>query len=237
MKEEWLHLVHGEIDGMHTPEESQRLHRLMEEQPELKKLYLDMKALQDSLDGVELVEPPSNMTYRIMNAIEGSTASRPAPLVMPRWRIAFGFGLGLVTASILLFLVFDWPGNIPHLEGVMTGWDPSHRIIDSVRIQSDSVRGEFKAGRSDESIRIALALDAEVSAEISVRWEAGRMTLHRFESDRPARMSIVPGEATIRHDGSNGYAFAWTAEHGGSSVFLRIVSDTVTILERRVVVP
>jgi hypothetical protein len=234
MNEEWLHLVHGEIDGMNSSADSERLRRLMDEHPELKKLYADMAALQDSLKNVVPAEPPANMTFRIMNEVRHPTgARRPRPFVSPRWRFAFGFGLGLAAAWMATFFVLERPTDNRYLGGVMTRWDADYRIVDSSMIYSDSLRADVKGGHSSDRTRISLALNSRMPVDIALEWDPKRWTVRSFECDRPAHVTMSPDGMVIRHDGSNGYAVTFAIAEPVASIEFSIASGTRVLFHHR----
>jgi hypothetical protein len=107
-------LVNKSIDRTASRREEERLRRLMEEDPEVRKLYEETKTVAALLDRTPERHPPQQLKKMIMNSIGAIPAprnehegfiARLRPVLFPRPGYPYVFAAGLV-AGILLIVVF-----------------------------------------------------------------------------------------------------------------------------------
>ena len=99
LKRDQIELIHREIDGANTPEESAAFRWLMEGHPEARVLAAEMRQVTRLLDGVGEREPPPHLRRAILEALP--TPARASPNPIARWT---GSQLRLITTLMEEFM-------------------------------------------------------------------------------------------------------------------------------------
>jgi hypothetical protein len=117
MKEkELMRLMNDQLDGVATPEDSDRLKRHLAESAEARIKFRELGDVFTSLNRVEMVDPPSNLTQDVIRSIGVRAVSAPArsgwlELIgdafrkRPALRYAYSFAAGAGVAAMLFALV------------------------------------------------------------------------------------------------------------------------------------
>ena len=134
--ERHLELIHGEIDGENSAEESRELHQALDSSTECRALYEDLRRVADLLQDAKPVEPPRQLRARIVDALvdalparaaaAGTRPCRSGMAVHAHARIRRAFAMGLLVAFGAVS-VQRWAGDadldISQLAGTMTQHD------------------------------------------------------------------------------------------------------------------
>ena len=99
--DEYLELISAGLDGALSPEETNRLEAHLADCPDCKALYDQMWVTTKAVKGLPPVEPPADLTDRIMAAIQGDNVipMTPVPRKKQPW------GKWLATAAVLAVIV------------------------------------------------------------------------------------------------------------------------------------
>jgi hypothetical protein len=178
-----IELLHQEIDGVNSREESRLVAKYIAEDPEAKRLFDELQALSKTLSGVDELDAPPTLKPAIGRSLEhdySSASTRPRKLRIlealeshaPGWRLGYAFSGG-VLAGIVLFLL---GGNLLEL-----GQVNQNDIVGTVGAGEVSVLLE-----PAEIVSIPLEdLQGEITTEYS-----GRLRVLRFEMTSVAPLDI-----------------------------------------------
>lgn len=111
-----VELIQREIDGLNSPEESAELQAIVAKDPQVRKIYDELRAVADTLEQAEQLEPPAHLKAAILSALpkrkEAPAASKGVLQWLagflprqPRFQISLAFAGGLA-AGLLLFALF-----------------------------------------------------------------------------------------------------------------------------------
>src|SRR6266511_3898713 len=90
-----IELIHREIDGVNTPDESAAFRSLIQENPEARALEAELRQVTAHFERWEEREPPPHLKQAILDALPPPARASPNPIV--RWTVS---QLGLVTARM-----------------------------------------------------------------------------------------------------------------------------------------
>ena len=158
--EEYLKLIHREIDGELDSREQERLQSYRDQDKAAGNTYIILHRTVAMVSDLQQYDPPEDLTERIMNSVDAPvhTAGRPEPpktligFLAPRRSWAFAFA-----AVVVLFTV---------LVSVLDHGDSS--------IESD-VTGTMKAG--DQETRTYAMADGDLSARFGLTIADGKYTV------------------------------------------------------------
>ncbi len=114
----YLELLHGELDGANSPQESALLTAYLAANPEAQRLAEELRGMSNLLGEVKPVTPPAHLQYAIMNTIARRRAPRTAKhgqlAAFKNWLIeifepksAFSFAGGLAVGVLLFALALQ----------------------------------------------------------------------------------------------------------------------------------
>lgn len=169
-----IELIHGEIDGVNTPEQSAELERAVRDEGSMAELRDDMKRLAGVLDRVDEVEPPEGLSQAIRERIVPRDVS-PAPLpfrkrvfpAAPGLRVAAALAAGLIVGLLAGPWVFRGGAGLETGDLVGTMAPSAH--AGQARLEHEWVRATVRATREDG--RVLVKLDVDARAEVGVELE------------------------------------------------------------------
>jgi len=248
--QEHIDLIHRGIDGDLSLSEETRLKNLLESDQEARLEYERQSGVSQSLSLLQDVEPPSDLHRSVMAAIqhhrlpargrEGWFAKLLARFAgMGQLQHGLTFAAG-VAAGLLIFLAIHPTGSpidsaIPsdQVSGtILRSTDvPAARPAMARNIQVGAVTGWISLESVVGGERVRMLLDAPVEAEVTLRYSADEATLAGLQAPTasPSSLSVVPGTATIRHQGVGEYAIDFAGVSGHPfPIAVRIVADGLT---------
>lgn len=168
--ERHLELIHGEIDGENSAEESRELHQALDSSTECRALYEDLRRVSDLLQTAKPVEPPRQLRARIVDALVDAlpqSQSRPAPgrvgrgwlpMLTPGYAGAFAMGLLVAFGAVS---VQRWAGDaeldMSQLAGTMTQHEAaSQRLL----IDLDEISGSVVIRDQDPLLMVEFDLNS-----------------------------------------------------------------------------
>lgn len=180
-------LMHDELDGVATPEESSKLQEHLARDAEAKAKFEHLRQLSAMLDRVEMVDPPPDLKAGILRSIRTRAASDPARV---GWldglaaafrgrllfRVGYSFAAG-IAVGVIGFAVFS--GNFAsrshpgadRFSGTMAPLfrSEAHRKVDSLKF--DFTGGSVAMETRLTDAGVVLLVDAGSSSEIGIRIE------------------------------------------------------------------
>jgi hypothetical protein len=224
-------LIHREIDGANSPEETRTLQGLISESPDAKRSYDELCALAHTLSGVEQVEAPPTLKPAIARAIEqrhAATARRPARarileavegLTSGR-KIAYAFSAGLLAGAALLFAGWSLAGmsGLDHndVAGTLGAGERSMLVgtAEVVTVPLEDMRGTIRAEYSGRLRILTLKLSSAAPVQIQVSYDRAVLDLEGVRPTGEAEVDIFHTDAgvEVRGEGQIGLELYLTAQ-------------------------
>lgn len=225
-----IELIHREIDGANTPEESAAVRSLIEENPEAKALEASLRDIAALFDSVGEREPPRHLKQAILDALPQQAPApsgwvalgNPLKAIVDGLRKRPGFALassmcvGLVAGFGLYAAVAGTAAIDRSDTSGLTGTLVEPRAADAletvneVPIDLDGVSGRVsvKAGRS--VIVVEFESDVEQTLEVRLTFRDGAYGLRGFSqlsSEVRPSFTAEPGLIRVTTSGANTQTF------------------------------
>ena len=184
-------LIHREIDGEATPEESRRLREELEQQPEARARYDEMVRLVRTLEAVPAAEPPLGLVAEVMRLVRAKVvpasalsrffgALRQRLVLRPVLGLSLTFATGLLVGTILAGLgdlgPLHFSGNDGSAAATMLGGkDVGLHEIDRASITGNDFRGEASAWASGDQVEVRVHLEGQPPRELTVTCDSGSL--------------------------------------------------------------
>ena len=125
---EWTRLMNDQLDGVATPQDSERLARELKSREDLRIEYRKIGGVFSALSGIEMEDPPADLKQDVMREIRRHEAAAPeragwlesiaaAFKARPRFRVAYAFAsgpaLGVLGFALLSGNLMSRPGFDP----------------------------------------------------------------------------------------------------------------------------
>ncbi len=225
------HLMHQEIDGANTPEETRILERLLAQSPEAKQTYDELRRLSRRLSRVEQLDPPATLKPAISRAIEQRQArakARPRKLKIIQKldqlatgrKVAFAFAAGVFSGVALLLV----GGNLVGLSGlnhndVAGTLGAGERSLlagasEVITLPLEDLQGVIRAEYSGRLRILSLELTSAAPVEIELAYDRKALALEGVRPTGEAGVDIRHTDAglDVRGEGQIGLEIYLTAQ-------------------------
>jgi len=230
-EQDFLNLIHQEIDGANSPGERVKLGQYLAENPEAENLFNNFQAMASALNEVKEIEPSPNLKKKILNSIRTDrfTAKGKSPALF-NWRFfeslagamasraslkyAFAVSLGLL-GGVILYAVVD---NVQKkgaldpadLYGTLVLEGGARRFDDSadVHINLHQVRGSVVVKYSREAVVAELFFQAQQEIEIVLDVDENDLRFNSIAKSKSIgvqSLSISEDSVKLLHRGDNQY--------------------------------
>jgi hypothetical protein len=246
-------LLHGEIDGENTADESAILQGRLAERPELRARYEELVSLARTLARLEEVEPPGAMAADIMRVVRQKPPAGPRPaasigtfpsasvrrsLLRPAWGFAAGLAVGALLATFIERSSPVPPGETSALSATLL---PESRLgplhdADQERFAVEGVQGRVETKVSEDVVVAEITVESPRELELEVGFDPNVFTPRGFERGATATSGVELGldGLRLRHAGQDRYRLILKA-HGPERPPLRLkLSGEGVDLERTV---
>jgi anti-sigma factor RsiW len=246
LTDEQLELIHREIDGEMTAEESARVRELLATDDEAQRCHDELRILADHLDHVERVAPPPDLRANILRSIRrAARTERRIPFgglrnLVDRLRPGHGYAFATGLAAGIALLAFVSADRMRGLDdslasGSLVRPAPSAtaEIVDRIQLESAGTRSVVVARREAGTVWLELEVDSGEAVEIELAPGDGSWKPLGFEQSRPgAALTMRPDRVSIRHHGETRYRIAFDAAGLPSSVRVTLRSSQGATIER-----
>jgi hypothetical protein len=241
----YVELIHREIDGVNTREESLTLKQHLERNPEARKLYDELFQMAGVLDRVQDLEPPGHLHRNVIRNIQSLPAREKwrrshltsllngLPKIMIR-RYAYAFSLGLV-AGIIIFTGVLWTLskdrtlNVRELYGTITSKTlPSESENgEGIEIDLKEMQGHLRYWYSTDRLNVEFELDSQAETELSISFDQHDLTVSSFSqrNEGGSYLQVLKSRLELTHMGQNSYTFTFF-DKTGKDTFLKFQART-----------
>lgn len=204
--EEYLALIHAEVDGELPDAQRAELSRYLLANPEARAFREQLRNVCAALDGIEQVEPPQGLKDSIIEAIAAQgptrvrTASRPVGRPPLALRYAAAFAGGLLVSAIAFQVGLESRDGlvVAELVGTMarSGVRAAAERIDSVRLDHGQLRGDVSLYRTGSTLVLTFDVAPRQDTEVVVDFgrQEERFSWNATEDSRPLHHAISLGE-------------------------------------------
>jgi len=230
-------LMHDELDGVATPEESSVLREHLARDPEAKAKFENLRQLSAMLNRVEMVDPPSDLKAGILRAIRARDASGPARVGWlgglaaafggrPLFRFAYPFAAGIAAGIIGFALITgNFASKPPHDADRFSG-TMAPLLKSDANSMIDSQTFDFAGGSVAMETRLtdaglALLVEARSQKEIGLRLEFDPAVYSLVGMTQgpgvQSRAMIGGGRVVLSHSGEGNYVIGFVRRGDAAS--------------------
>ncbi len=215
-----IYLMHQEIDGANTEDESAALRSCLAD-PEAQHYYQELNEFCAHLNKLPVMEPSSGLPYRIVQVLPRDHYAKKTEMHPPllnglieflreriSYRYTFAFSTGLAAGMVLLFLM-NYPKayNPTDVTGSI-GLDPNWKKTEDVTFNDAEVHGEVAIRHDQDKMLIELHVQSTASVEAIVQFDRLHYVFDAFQfSDNsdPGTVQIKASECRITNTGDRRY--------------------------------
>jgi hypothetical protein len=216
-----IELIHRELDGLNSREESADLVAFLSTDPEARKLHDDLVRLKSLLKTVEPAEPPRYLKNAIIGAIQRSWAQSTRDFfaslrLTPAHAFTFAGGLavGILAFSLVAGNAFtDHSVDLTNLYGTVMSADLVGKlpISDQKSFDRPGVHASVTLRASEALVVAELHFQSEGEVKIGLQYAADAISFKSFGQLRnaPNNVSIEQNSIRINNAGENHYALVF----------------------------
>jgi hypothetical protein len=234
----FIELMHQEIDGANSPEESAKLHAFLASNPEARQLYEELAAMSNLLQEVKPVEPPAYLPHVIMNRLPPNRyASRSetnwlagfrewlATKFSPQYAFAFAGGamIGIVMYVLLVQTTLKSPvEDWSKFSGAMIQRETIENLktVQTLEISAHGVSGKIDLKKAENVVAAELALDSAQPIEVTISFnekQLGFKSLAMLDEAAASEAILISGAAQLTHAGRRRYAVVLTKKDAAAA--------------------
>jgi len=225
IEKRYIELMNKEMDGVNTPDESAALRCFLASSEEARRMYDELRGVAGMFAAAGEIMPPPDMKRTIMEAIAERKALRGArraerrrflDVLTPRTKLACSFVGGVafgLLALIIMLRAIPQSGGLDRkdLYGTLAGRRSAETVIasESVSIEAGDVSGRLTAQYRDNSLTVALDLNAPREIEV-VLSPAGRLPVESLSAPSCGAYDIRTQSAGVAFKAASGCGFSVT---------------------------
>ena len=224
----YIDLINGEIDGVNSPADSEKLYRFLDANEKAKTYHEVLERIVRRMEAQPQVEPPAELLDRIMATIPGArppafehTASRETAgffswlreaWTRPQIRLAATFSFGFIVAAIV-FTTIGYRGNSGdpldqyQLSGTMKTIDSSDGFeqIGALAVDLEQVHGEVRLLESESTLLADVDLDSAGEIEWVLQYDDDDVAFEGFRrfARGSSEVAAAGTEMRVTHRGDN----------------------------------
>ncbi len=220
--DKYLTLLHGELDGVNSPQESAKLNAYLAAHPEAQRLLAELRGMSNLLGEVKPVEPPAHLQHAVMNTIAQRRAARAADqgrfTTFKNWlseifepKFAFSFAGGLAVGVLLFALALqtmkDKVNENAKLFGTI-GAPQTEEREQSRTIAHEIARGEIKWRHEEDQLVAEIDLAATEPFDLVVLFEASALRCKEvavIDGEELPNTVLQQGRLQLLHAGERSY--------------------------------
>ncbi len=262
--ERTLELMHGEIDGTNSAEESAKLGNLLTEDSETRDLYRELCEIDGALRGIEKSEPPPGLKESILSSVGEMRRRAPeedryfAARITPRrislrrfiparpaYALATGIllGMGLCAATGILLLRAD-PGMLAGSDrthrpyGTIVGSDAGGRLLNSqcIALEFGEIYGGACVEHTENAVQVHLGISSQDQVQIIFQYdEEVRFEGYSALDEGTHTIEVRANEAELTHVGDCDYSLVFKdGRRAGSPIRMRVLHSGNLLFEKSI---
>ncbi len=244
--EKYLNLMHQEIDGRNTLEESAELHDYLSRNPEAQSLFDKLNTTSQILEQLPEEEAPADLENKVIAAIDPARykqAEKHNPLpfksIQISWQQVGTFATGLA-AGLLLFALFQ--GGFKVADQRMRGTigaesrSTAFEAVEVLPIQLTDLAGEVTLMRSDKVFSLGLSLQSREKHKLKIIYPENDFPVSNIifsESTKNSNIALKDDNIEITHFGEQQCTIYFRNSTNSSfKLILQIYQQNTILLEQ-----
>jgi hypothetical protein len=213
--DKYLQLIHQEIDGEIGSKERSNLHNYLSQNAEARAVYEELMNANELMNYLHPVEPPRELTHRIMESIDHSRYAVKdtigfkfseivtwisAPNRKPAYAFAMGLIIGLVLSATLIVVFFEEQSvNLTDVYGTISNVDTKTiETITSSQLNTPQLKGEINLKRLEELIWFEISLQSEYKYDLTLSFNKENLTFIAYRPSHAAAVSFINQNDTLK---------------------------------------
>lgn len=215
--ERYIALINADIDGEISPDDKSELDAFLADSAEGRELHEQLSSLCSTLDGQELLEPPTHLRHTVMNQLPKAPPQAESDgmlrslFIAPAFRYAATFAAGVVMTILIVDSgqiqqhSFD---DITRIVGTVADPNAHGPGLDQVTINRAEVAGNVTLRRAERIMILDFNLSTSGPVDIIARYSDKTVWFNGFAQLEATGTSIsaADGEVRIQVDGKRRYA-------------------------------
>jgi hypothetical protein len=240
-------LMNKAIDESLTPGERRELDDYIASHPEAKHHFENLKRLDHTLREVPPVDPPADLTARIMDLVRGraenhyqsttSTSASTSTRLIVRYAYAFAAGIVITLLGLSLFTGVLDDNNLNHRFLTGTAIRDAEQAMPAVAVKDfsqDGFTGQLKSLRLHDTVSVIVDIMSSETLEMVIKYTDSDLAFHGFAQESPTgqSLSVSTGQVRIVHKGTNSYILTFTdTSDSASDITLQIYAADAVLRE------
>ncbi len=246
-----LELINKEIDHVITSREKQKLHQLLEANPEALKYYNEIIKSEKLLDEIPEVEPSINLKKKILNSIDYNLYNKKNQPSFshhlstlfsglrkkPVLSFSLGLLIGLIVSVAISYYVIYNPGNVDNIYGAM-GISEA-KFIKSVDLNNDDFKGNVGISQSNNLYNLNFNINSADNYDIRLEYNSSQMTPSNFYCADLSNVKFEKGKDFIQISTSKPSQFALSLlreKPNTEKILVKVISNGNEILNKEITV-
>lgn len=208
-REEYLKLMHAEMDGEATEKELATLQEYLASDPEAQKVRAELAKLTNVLDQVEEVETPGDLHTNILAALPPrrpgleTVAQNISPwrLRVPFIRYGYALAAGLLLGAALTGVALKnlSPQEKSDIYATLAVQEkgPRYVAVERMNLDSPDLGGSVELSRSGSNSMIVFDLQGQQTIAVEIGFDGSQAGLMSFSQQPGAIRSFEVGEGII----------------------------------------
>jgi hypothetical protein len=208
-REEYLEIMHAEMDGEASDKELATLREHLASDPEAQREHAELRKLTSILNQVEEVETPGDLHRNILAALpprrpglEAVVRNRsPWRLRIPLIRYGYALAAGLLLGALLTGVAFRnfSPQEKSDIYGTLAVREnaPPYATVEQLKLDSPGLEGSVELRRSGSKAMIIFDLHDRQAVEVEVGFDGGQAGLLSFSQEPGSIRSFEAKKSSI----------------------------------------
>ena len=225
-KSELIELINKKFDNEISRQENVRLNKAIEQDSSARQLYQELLFTTDALDRLPLVNPPAELSKKIMKQITTRSAPSPSPLtgrirdylsdfVLPRRDHALAFAAGLIIGiTVIFFITQDKTGSDYDYTGTIGLTDQAEFIYsENFRLNTGTVQAEFTYEQYAQEIKLHIDVRSADVYQIAIRSDSDNIYFSGLQTLDANKVDLHSQDAGLSITGytDNHIVLTWSA--------------------------
>ena len=243
-------LMHREIDGLNSADESAKLSEYLKGHAEYAQMYDELRDLSTMLGTVEDLTPRKHLAARIMKSVqELGTSRRESPSAFefvrslnlrPVMTFAAGLALGCILIVSLSKYAGDSSADARHLLGAFVDRNSLDEMetVETTSVRGEGVDGAVTAKRSENMILVNVSMLSSRETTLRMKYNVNELRFKGFVDVRngsSTAATVETGELRCTFSGEHAYAVLFDITGPGTSALaLEMMNGSQVLLSQSI---
>lgn len=247
--DEIVELMHREIDGLNSADDSARLSEYLKSHPEYAHTYDELRDLSSMLNAVEDLSPRAHVSARIMKKVSELSGTRQGSRrlfdvvrsmnLRPALIFAGGLALGCLLIVSLSRYATDSSADARHLLGAFVGRNSLDEMetVGTTSLDGNGLTGTVTTKRSSNMILLNVDVHAARETTLRMTFNVNDVRFKGFVDVEHGASTAAVGTGELRYtfSGELGYAIIFDITNPETSAIeVEMMNDNHVVLARSI---